>query len=634
LVRIAERRRPVSHQQVIRVVVICCATSALACKAALALVAPSAAAAAPASPPAAGQASKAPASLAPAGAAPPAASAPAPVSGLFPERVDESFVESIEVSVVSIDVVVRDKSGKQVTGLTRDDFALFVDGQKVDISNFYALGGGAGQPAALAAAGTAAPAPVPAADVGSLPKRERLNLVIFVDNANLHPFDRNRILKQLRAFLQQTLGPEDQVLLVAHDRGLQVRHAFRDSPSTLGAALDKLEKEAASGLNLDLATRQTMELIQQLGCNRRDEAQSVARAHADTVFADVKMTYASLYHLLESLGGIEGRKVLLYLGDGVATQVGTDVFGQIEEMCHDASQFANLKLDATAPLRQVVATANANLVTFYTLEATGLRSYVSAEHQRPLVSFQLSRMIEADRQDSLTSLARETGGRAALNGNDFSRDLQEIAADLDSGYSLGLTPPHPGDGKIHQLKVELKRPGLRAGYRQSYRDRSAAERLEGQVEAALIHGYPDNPLAAMLKLGTASPSEHGRVLVLVQVRVPFGKLAFVPREDGRHGRVSIFAGNMDARGGMSAIQRVQLPLRIPEAELKRVLASHLGYDVKLLLEPGRQRIAFAIRDDVAHVSSSLIQEVDIDQRGTATALPGATPSGLLRVGER
>jgi VWFA-related protein len=621
LVRIAERQRPVSHQQVIRAVVICCAISALAWEAALA-----------APPAAAGQVYQAPASLAPAGAAPPAASAPAPMSGLFPERADESFVESIDVSVVSIDVVVRDKSGKQVTGLTRDDFALFVDGQQVDISNFYALGGGAGQP--VAAAGTAAPAPVPAADVGSLPKRERLNLVIFVDNASLHPFDRNRILKQLHAFLQQTLGPEDQVLLVAHDRGLQVRHAFRDSPSTLGAALDKLEKEAASGLSLDLATRQTMELIQQLGCNRRDEAQSVARAHADTVFAELKMTYASLYHLLESLGGIEGRKVLLYLGDGVATQVGTDVFGQIEEMCRDASQFANLKLDATAPLRQVVATANANLVTLYTLEATGLRSYVSAEHQRPLVSFQLSRMIEADRQDSLTSLARETGGRTALNGNDFSRDLQEIAADLDSGYSLGLTPPHPGDGKIHQLKVELKRPGLRAGYRQSYRDRSAAERLEGQVEAALIHGYADNPLAAMLKLGTASPSEHGRVLVPVQVRVPFGKLAFVPREDGRHGRISIFAGNMDARGGMSAIQRVQLPLRIPEAELKRVLASHLGYDVKLLLEPGRQRIAFAIRDDVAHVSSSLIQEVDIDQRGTATALPGATPSGLLRVGER
>jgi VWFA-related protein len=552
------------------------------------------------------------------------------VPGLFPAGADESFVESIEVSVVSIDVVVRDKSGKQVTGLTGDDFRLLVDGQKVAISNFYAVG--AGQPSSSLTAGRAAArAPSPAGGAGSLPKRERLSLVIYVDNANLHPFDRNRILKQLRVVLQ-TLGPEDQVLLVTHDLGLQVRHGFSESLGTLGPALDKLEKDAARGINQDLATRQTMEQIQQLGCRQVDAAGSIARAHADAVFAEVKMTYANLRHLLRSLGGIEGRKVLLYVGDGVATQVGTDVFGQIEERCGSTSGstsgFANLRLDATAPLHQVVATANANLVTFYTLEATGLRNYVSAEHQRPLVSFQLSRMIDADRQDSLTSMARETGGRAALNGNDFSRDLQEIVAELDGGYSIGFTPPHPGDGKIHQLKVELARPGLRASNRQSYRDRSATERLEGQVEAALLHGYTDNPLAASLKLGTASLSEHGRVLMPVQVRVPFGKLAFIPREDGRHGRVSIFVGNMDERGGMSAIQRVQLPLRIPEADLKRVLASHLGYDVKLLVEPGRQRIAFAVRDDVARVSSSLIQEVDIDKRGTATASPSAKPAGF------
>jgi VWFA-related protein len=576
-------------------------------------------------PAAAALALQAPGSPAPAPAAPPAAGAPAAVPGLFPDHADESFVEAIEVSVVSIDVVVRDKAGKQVTGLTRGDFALQVDGKQVEITNFYALAGGQPSPAA---AGQGPPAAAPAAAEGeSLPKRERLNLVIYVDNANLRPFDRNRILKQVRAFLKQTLGPDDQVLLVSHDPGLHVRHAFRDSPSTLEPALDKLEKESARGINTDLATQQAMEQIKTFRCSDRDAMQAVARAHADTVFADVKNTYANLHHLLESLGGLDGRKALLYVGDGVPTQAGTDVFGEIQETCPSSQiDFGNLKLDGTPLLRQVTATANANLVTLYTLEAAGMRTYASAQTQRPLVSFQVSRLIDADRQDSLTSLARETGGRFALNGNDFSRDLKEIAADLAGGYSLGFTPAHPSDGKIHAIKVELKGPGLSAAYRQSYRDRSAAERLEGQVEAALIHGFTDNPLAASLKLGTAAPAEHGRVLLPVQVRVPFGKLTFVPREDGHHGRVSIFVGNMDDRGGMSAIQRVQLPLRIPEADLKRVLGSHLGYDVKLLLGPGRQRIAFAVRDDVARVSASLIQELDVDKQGNATAVPRPTPA--------
>jgi len=578
---------------------------------------------APAPPPAA-TASPAP------GAAPPAAGAPGAVPGLFPERPDDSFVEAIEVSVVSVDVVVRDKAGKQVTGLTRDDFVLQVDGKKVEITNFYALagsgGGGAARQPAPPPAAAAAPGPVPGSAPGAEAegpaKRERLNLVIYVDNANLRPFDRNRILKQVRAFLQQILGPDDQVLLVSHDPGLHVLHAFRDGPSTLGPALDKLEKESARGINTDLATRQAMEQIRSFPCSQRDAAAAVARTHADAIFADVKMTYGNLHHLLESLGGLDGRKALLYVGDGVPSQVGTDVFDEIQEMCGTGQiDFTNLKLDATPLLRQVTATANANLVTLYTLEASGLHTYASAQDQRPLVSFETSRMVDADRQDSLTSLARETGGRFALNGNDFSRDLKEIAADLAGGYSLGFAPAHPGDGKVHAIKVQLNRPGLSASFRQSYRDRSAAERLEGQVEAALIHGFTDNPLAASLKVGNATPAEHGRVQLAVQVRVPFGKLAFLPRDDGRHGRVTIFVGNMDERGGMSAIQRVQLPLRIPEADAKRVLASHLGYDMKLVLGPGRQRIAFAVRDDVARVSASLIEELDVDKQGNARPVP-------------
>ena len=61
-------------------------------------------------------------------------------------------------------------------------------------------------------------------------------------------------------------------------------------------------------------------------------------------------------------------------------------------------------------------------------------------------------------------------------------------------------------------------------------------------------------------------------------------------------------------------------------DVQRVLASHLGYDVKLLLAPGRQRIAFAVRDDVARVSASVIQELDVDKKGTVSAV-SAAPAG-------
>ena len=550
------------------------------------------------------------------------ASAPLPAA---PDSAAGSFAESVDVAVVNVDVVVRDKSGKLVDGLRREDFALFEDGKTVEVTNFSLS-----RPAPTAAQAPpdvyppGPPAATAAAGAESAPTRERLNLVVFVDNANMLPFDRNRVLKQLRGFLQQTLASEDRVLLLTHDLGLHVRHAFREDPRSLDSAIDKLEKESAGGLSTVLETRQAMEQIRDLGCGNFDAAKSLARAHAESVLARVKATYANLHHLLESLGGLDGRKVLLYVGNGVPNQVGTDVFGFLEEFC---SRPLSLERVTTASLlHQVTAAANANRVTFYTLEAVGLRSYASAQNDRPLVSTELNQRIEADRQDSLANLARETGGRAALNGNDFRHDLEAIAADLNGSYSLGFISAHPGDGKVHTIRVELKPPGLRADYRQSYRDRSPAERLEGQLEAALIHGYGANPLAASLKLGTATPAEHGRVLVPAQLRFPFGKLVFLPGgDDARHGRVSILVGVLDGRGGMSPIRREQLPLRIPEADTQRILASQLGHDVKLLLEPGHQRVVFAVRDEVGRVSSCLIQDLDVDKKGVVNVVFVAPP---------
>jgi hypothetical protein len=98
-----------------------------------------------------------------------AAQSPAGDADLFTGAAQDSFGESIQVTVVSIDVVVRDKSGKPVTGLTRDDFALRVDGKPVEITNFYSVAGAgaARQPVKAAAPENAGPAPFPE------PKRER-----------------------------------------------------------------------------------------------------------------------------------------------------------------------------------------------------------------------------------------------------------------------------------------------------------------------------------------------------------------------------------------------------------------------------------------------------------------------------
>src|SRR4029079_17388962 len=50
-----------------------------------------------------------------------------------------AFLDTVEVRVVNVDVIVTDKSGAFRPGLTREDFVLKVDGKPVEISNFAAF---------------------------------------------------------------------------------------------------------------------------------------------------------------------------------------------------------------------------------------------------------------------------------------------------------------------------------------------------------------------------------------------------------------------------------------------------------------------------------------------------------------
>src|SRR4051794_9733218 len=69
----------------------------------------------------------------------PLAAAAAPADGAAPPpAAGESFSESIQVSVVTLDFFVTDKRGNPTPGLQREVFPVLEDGKPVEISNFFA----------------------------------------------------------------------------------------------------------------------------------------------------------------------------------------------------------------------------------------------------------------------------------------------------------------------------------------------------------------------------------------------------------------------------------------------------------------------------------------------------------------
>jgi len=308
----------------------------------------------------------------------PALAAQAPVA-------QEGFSEQVQVDVVNVDVFVTDKDGNPVSGLQKKDFEIREDGKRVDISNFDEVDRGAPAPAQT----SLPPDPeMPSMEltVGAAPA-DALQLVVYVDNFNLRPANRARVLRQLREFLTRELRPSDRVMLVTYDLGMQVRLPFTADRSALGRALEGVERLSANGGEVERARRSAFEQILDVqarsqGTERMqsnlekaagkagqrapgggsgggeggggeggqegpaggdanaeieprcpmDIAQP-ARIYAETARQQILGNIAALKVMVNSLSGLPGRKVLLHVSDGISVTPGEELFQALFELC-------------------------------------------------------------------------------------------------------------------------------------------------------------------------------------------------------------------------------------------------------------------------------------------------------------
>ncbi|HSN86945.1 MAG TPA: VWA domain-containing protein [Thermoanaerobaculia bacterium] len=534
----------------------------------------------------------------------------------------QPFNEAIDVKVVNVEVYVTDRDGRRVQGLGREDFELLEDGKRMEIVNFAEVSERAPSSPALAPAEGTAPEAVPPPPSPPI-ERDRLHLLVYVDNFNLTPFTRNRVLRQLRAFLDETVQPDDRLMLVTHDEGLHVRVPFTAGKDALLTELVKLEKLAARGALNDHHARQVRSFIQETGCDdelKRDQVLSAARSYAQTSYNNVALSLNALQGLIESLSGIEGRKAILYVSNGLSFRPGEDVYMLVDAICGRQPSFS--LVDVSTRLRELTATANAARVTFYTLEAAGLRSSTSASAETQFNSYtaEMDFMKNADVQDVIYNLASETGGRAVLNATSIAPDLARIASDLRSYYSLGYTPAHKADGRTHQLKVKVKREGVQVHHRTTYRDSSREEVLASRVQTVLLHGFEDNPLSAQLEFISSEPEKKGRHLVTLRLRIPFSKLVLLSQEGFWGGKLTLWVGTRDTAGRMAPVRSVEIPVRIPAPKGGEPLSGAFVYDIRMTMAgKGEQTVAVGIRDDLGQTASFLAKALQVEKRGVTDA---------------
>ncbi|MCZ6508404.1 MAG: VWA domain-containing protein, partial [Acidobacteria bacterium] len=330
------------------------------------------------------------------------------------------FFDTVDVNLVNLEVYVTDKKGNPITGLTKDDFEVFEDKRPVKITNFFTVE--EGRPVLPREPETVAAAALPVAGVLPeslaplpMPADQRLYLVVYVDNFNIRPFNRNRVFRRIREFLTERLSPDDQVMLVSYDRSLHYRHPFTSQPGAIARAMFELEGMTGSALHADSDRRDLLRAIAEA-----DSVGEVAwrvRTYAGSQFNDLAFTIDAMHELIDTLGGLPGRKALLYVSDGLPATPGEDLFLALQRKFDDTTQLSVMQeFNANRKFSRLAAKANTNRVTYYTLDAAGLRIpggssvEIATAGEAGIASFVDSVYI-SNLQAPLLRLAEATGGQ-------------------------------------------------------------------------------------------------------------------------------------------------------------------------------------------------------------------------------
>ncbi|MEO7794671.1 MAG: VWA domain-containing protein [Thermoanaerobaculia bacterium] len=529
------------------------------------------------------------------------------------------FFESIDVSVVNVDVYVTDKKGNRINGLGRDDFQIFEDKKPMGITNFYAVQEGRPIPTPEEIANPALlpPPPVPGMPP-AIPDDQRLHLVVYVDNFNIHPFSRNKVFGALREFLRSDLTPGDRVMLMTYDREPHVRRPFTSDPQIIASALFELEKLNAFATQVDSDRRDLLRDLDDL----KDQNQAInrVRSYADSLFNDLQFSIDSLKNTVSSLSGLPGRKAILYVSDGLPMIAGQDLFQYVQEKFSGSSSTAimdALSYDASRRYQELIAQANANRISFYTIDAEGLRtsSSVSAENRSANTSGMVDSIHTSNLQAPLQMIAEETGGKAIYNTNDAAKGLRTVSDDFKTYYSLGYSPVHSGDGRYHKIEVRTKRKDLVVRHREGYRDKTTEAKMSDGVVSALFYDAESNSMAIEVTRGPESRRDDGLFTVPMEIRIPIGKLVLVPAEGVRQARVRVFFAAMDGEGGMSEVQNAVVPITIPEADVANAVKQVYVYGISLMMRKGPQKLAVGVRDEVGATQAFTVRTMNIGGKG-------------------
>jgi VWFA-related protein len=526
---------------------------------------------------------------------------------LTPAVFAQPVSEAIEVRVANVDVVVTDRDGHPIHGLTKDDFELYENKKLQPITNFFEVrgetpaieAGGANAPAAPSAAAVPAPA-------FEAPPR---SIVVFIDDTSIDPLRRNEAINVIERALTTMLRPGDDAMIVSWNQQTEVLQQFTADRAELSAALAKARKFTTSvntipwQRNEAVSFANTMIAAVQEGKMSVREAYSgsvgKARAYAEFILSTERALLKTMIQSIRLLSGVEGKKVFIFVGGELQERPGLDVFQLIDRLFVGMIRTAppiirESDINTTDDLREVSRAANANGVSLYMIDvADRSRSAAGGSLQMP-PDTEIEFTQQANTYFSMGRLAWNTGGTVLSGSTNYTVALSNIARDLGSYYSLGYKPSATA-GVDRAVSVKVKRPGAVVRTRGALALKSTDDQMQDRVIANAFHTTLKGDFPVKVDASAPEPFEKGLFKVKVTLTFP-STLTYLPDGENLSGEYTAFFVTAAPDGSVSAVAKQGQQVNFPANALESVKQNPFTHTTGLILRSGTQSISVAILD--------------------------------------
>jgi hypothetical protein len=264
--------------------------------------------------------------------------------------------------------------------------------------------------------------------------------------------------------------------------------------------------------------------------------------------------------------------------------------------------------DNQVELRSAINAAVRANVSIYPIDTRGLQAVVPGGDARQAsgrgqdmfsgrgVTQQFAQL--ASSQDTLTSLAADTGGRAFTDSNDFGEAFTRVQRDMSAYYLLGYSSTNAAkDGRFRRIQVRVKRDGLRIEARAGYyadRDFTHTSRTdrEAQLEEQLFTAMSPTDLPVLVT-GSWFRLAPDRYYVPIALTVPGSAVPVANDKDPVS--LDVLGAVRDERG--FPVGRFRETLKLPPGTGTTLAGKQILYQSGVTLPPGRFSVKVVVREN-------------------------------------